>query len=114
MDGRSFKDGSVERKTMRLTLRWMFETAIGDGANELRLQQEVIKSSRVNADITAFSCSTASANSEVAFLLCCSTVGSLRSGSSGGGLIGGKLFVRVVDEVFLVRHGDGRIVQVAR
>lgn len=79
----------------RLTLRGMFEAAIGNGAEKFWLQEEIPESSRVNADIAAFLIDTVAGTSKITFL-------GTRGGS--GGLVGVELVVGVVDEFVLGRH----------
>lgn len=80
----------------------MLETAVGDGAKKLGLQQEVAEASRVNTNVTAL-CGT-SRGGAIGFL--CVTVGGGGVSSGGGGLSGLKLLVGVVDEILLGRHVD--------
>lgn len=71
----------------------MFETAVADGANQLRLEEKVAEASRVDADVGALLVDIA-AGSELAFL----AVG------GSGGLVAADLLVGVINEIFLVRH----------
>lgn len=83
----------------------MFEAAVGDGAQKFTLQQEVAETGRVNTDIAALLVGTAAGYSQVALLVGIAIRGGRRS--SGGRCCGGlKLLIRVVDKIFLVRHGD--------
>lgn len=77
-----------------LTLRRMFETAVGDGANQLGLQKEVAETSRVDADIGTFLVDAFASRS----------LGLLAVGRRGG-LLGLELLVGVVDQILLSRHG---------
>lgn len=74
----------------------MFETAVGDGANQLGLQKEVAETSRVDADVGTFLVDTLASRS----------LGLLAIGRRGG-LLGLELLVRVVDQILLSRHGGG-------
>lgn len=76
-----------------LTLRRMLETAVGDGANQLRLQKEVAETGGVDADIGTLLVDAVASRS----------LGLLAVGGSGG-LLGLKLLVGVVDEIFFSRH----------
>lgn len=105
MDGRwSFIGRYVGN--VRLTLRGMFEAAIGDGAKKFTLQQKVAETGRVNADVAALLIGAATGDSQVTLLVSI-TVGS-GGGRSGGGRGGLQLLVGVVDKVFLVRHDGDR------
>ena len=82
----------------------MLESAVGDGSEKLRLQQEIAKASGMNADIAALFIGIASRHRQV----------SLFYGSVGGRwscccVIRLKFFVGVVDKVlFGMRHtGSG-------
>lgn len=75
----------------------MLEAAVANGAKQLGLQQEVAETGRVNTDIAALLVDVA-VGSELALL----------SGGGGGGLVGANLLVGVVNEILLVRHGDGQ------
>lgn len=74
----------------------MLETAVADGAEELRLEHEVAEAGGVDADIAALLVDGA-ARGELGLL----AVG------GGGGLRRLDLLVGVVDEILLVRHGGG-------
>lgn len=73
----------------------MLETAIGDSAENLRLQEEITESSGVDADIRALLVDTIASGCSVGLL----AVG-------GSGVIGGDLLVGVIDEILFGRHGD--------
>lgn len=73
----------------------MFETAVGDGANQLGLQKEVAETSGVNADIGTFLVDAVTSRG----------LGLLAVGRRGG-LLGLELLVGVVDQILLGRHGD--------
>jgi hypothetical protein len=74
----------------------MFETAIGDGAKKLGLQEKVTETRRVDADIGAL----------LIDILCGrSRVGLLAIGGGAGGLVV-ELVIRVVDQILFGRHGD--------
>jgi hypothetical protein len=75
----------------------MFESAISDGTNEFRLEEEVFESRDVDTGVAALGGNGASGGG---LLLLAVTSGS-------GGLVGWQLLVRVVDEVFLVETHDG-------
>jgi hypothetical protein len=83
----------------------MLETAVGNGAKKLGLQQEVTETSRVDTNVTALGGSACSGGGAICLL--CVTVGSGGVSSGGGGLGGLKLLVRVVDEILLGRHVGG-------
>lgn len=86
----------------RLTLRRMFETAIGDGTKKFALEQKVPETRRVDADIAALPVRMASGNGQVALFSC----GSICSCGCGGSVGCLEFLVRVVDEIFFVRHVD--------
>lgn len=81
----------------------MLETAVGDGANQLRLQEEVAETGGVDADVGTLLIDAVTSRS----------LGLLAVGR-GGGLLSLELLVRVVDEILLGRHGDCRRVAVVR
>ena len=83
-----------------LTLRWMFETAICDCAQKFWLQEEIAETCRMYADIATLFVGVPTRYGEVAFL--CRAAVSCYGGSIG--FIRLKLLVRVINEVFLVRH----------
>lgn len=83
----------------------MLETAVGNGAKKLGLQQEVTETSRVDTNVTALGGSACSGGGAICLL--CVTVGSGGVSSGGGGLSGLKLLVGVVDEILLGRHVGG-------
>lgn len=83
----------LEIKLVRLTLRRMFETAIGDGAKKRRLQQKVAEAGRVNSDVGALLVDILASRRDLALL----------SIGRGSGLIV-ELVVGVIDEIFLGRH----------
>lgn len=74
----------------------MLETAIGDGAKKLGLQEEVAEAGRMDSDVGAFLVD-ATSSSKVALL----------SGGGSGRLVGLDLLIRVVDEILLGRHVGG-------
>ena len=74
----------------------MLETAVGDGSNELVLEQEVAESGGMNADVAALLVAGRVRRSEAALGRSCVAV---------GGHLGLDLLVGVVDEVLFVRHG---------
>jgi hypothetical protein len=77
----------------------MLEAAIGDGADEFRLQQEVLEAGGVDASIAAF-------GGDLASSVACLPLSAVGGGGRGGGG-GADVIVGVVDEVFLgVRHVD--------
>ena len=79
----------------------MLETAVGDGAEKLWLQQEVSETGGVYANIAALLIRISSGDSQVAFLAR-SINGCWRRGCC---VICLEFLVRVVDEIFFVRHG---------
>lgn len=81
---------------IRLTLGRMLETAVGDGSNELVLQQEIAETGGVNADIAALLLARRIRCSEAALSSRCIAV--------GGSLSRLDLLVGVIDEIFFVRH----------
>lgn len=83
----------------------MLETAVGDGSEKLRLQQEIAKARSVDTNITPFLIRITSRYGEIA-LLGRIAVGSCRSCGSRGSFGCLEFLVRVVDEIFLVRHDD--------
>lgn len=90
---------------IRLTLRWMFEAAVGNGAQKFTLQQEVAEAGGVDTDVAALLVGAAAGDSQVALLVGIAIGGSGSSGG-GGGSGGLQLLVGVIDEIFFVRHGD--------
>lgn len=80
-------------KISGLTLRRMLETAVGDGANQFRLQKEVAETGGVDANIGTLLVDGITSRS----------LGLLAIGG-GGGLLGFQLLVGVVDEILLSRH----------
>lgn len=75
----------------------MLETAVGNSAQKLGLEQEVAETSRVDANIgTLLVDIVARSSGSLAALL---SVG-------GSGLIGGQLLVGVIDEILFGRHGE--------
>ena len=94
-------------KRVRLTLRWMFEAAVGDRTQKLAFQQEIAETSRMNADVATLLVRATAGDSQIALLIRITVGGSGgRSSRGGGGSL--KLLIGVVDEIFFVRHGDGR------
>lgn len=73
----------------------MFETAVGNSTEKLRLQQKVAETGGVDADIRTLLVDILSSSGGI----------SLLAGGGGGRLVV-ELVVRVVDEIFLGRH-DG-------
>lgn len=74
----------------------MLETAIGDGAKKLGLQEKVAETRRVDANIGAL----------LVDILCGrSRVGLLAIGGRASGLVV-ELVIRVVDQILFGRHGD--------
>lgn len=75
----------------------MFEATVRDSSDELVFQQEVAETRRVYADVAAF-------------LVCAATHGEIALSCSGVAVGGGlgrlNLLIGVVNEIFLVRHGD--------
>lgn len=82
----------------------MLETAVGNGAKKLGLQQEITETSRVYTNVTALGGSARSGGGAICLL--CVTIGSGGVSGGGGGLSGLKLLVGVVDEILLGRHVD--------
>lgn len=89
-------------KRVRLTLRRMFETTIGDGTQEFTLEQEVAETSRVNSDVAALLVGT-TRDGQITLLL---FIAIGVSGRGSGGWRGRrlKLLVGVIDQILLVRH----------
>lgn len=79
----------------------MFETAVGDGSEQLALEQEIAEARGMDADIAALAlvCCFSAADRQVALF------GSPVRGACSGGFGGLELLVRVVDEIFFGRHG---------
>lgn len=96
-DSRRFGTAEAQRDG-KLTVGRVLETAVGDGLEELGLQQEVAERGAVDTGIGALSVGVASRGG----ILFGVTVGSSR-----GGLSGLKLLVGVVDQVLLGRHVGG-------
>ena len=82
----------------------MLETAVGDGAEKLWLQQEIPETSRVNADIAALFVRVTSRDGQVTLLRCGSIGSCWRRGCC---IVGLKFLIRVVNEIFFVRHVVG-------
>lgn len=99
--------GTLVGIMIRLTLRWMFEAAVGNGAQKFTLQQEITEAGGVDTDVAALLVGAATGDSQVTFLVGIAICGSRRSSSSRG-CCGLQLLVGVVDEIFFVRH-DGVI-----
>ena len=93
---------------IRLTLRWMFEAAVCDGAQKFALQQEIAETGRVDTDVAALLVGAAAGDSQVALLVGVA-IGGSRSGGGGGSCGGLQLLVGVIDEIFFVRHGEGEL-----
>jgi hypothetical protein len=74
----------------------MLETAVGDGAKQLSLQEEIAETSRMDTDVAALLVDIVTGG-ELALLAI---------GGSRGGLVATDLLVGVIDEIFLVRHVD--------
>lgn len=74
----------------------MLKTTVGDGANELWLQQEVAETGGVDADIGAL----------LLGVVASSGLSPLAVGRRGG-LLGLELLVGVVDEILFSRHVGG-------
>ena len=79
----------------------MLETAVGDGTEKFWLQQKIPEASRMNADIAALFVGVASGDCQVAFLRCGSIGGCWRGDCC---IIGLEFLIRVVNEIFFVRH----------
>lgn len=75
----------------------MLETTVGDGADKLRLQQEIAETSGVDADIGTLLVDAVGSGS----------LGLLAVGR-GGSLLSLKLLVGVVNEILFSRHGGDR------
>lgn len=82
----------------------MLETAVGDGAEKLWLQQEIPETSRVNADIAALLVCVAPRDGQVALLCRSSVCGCWRRRRC---IVCWEFLVRVVNKVFFVRHVIG-------
>lgn len=93
-------------KQVRLTLRWMFEAAVGDGAQKFSFEQEVAETSGMDSDVAALLVGASARDSQVTLLIGIS-ISCGRGGSGGGGRGGLKLLVGVVDQIFFVRHDCG-------
>jgi hypothetical protein len=76
----------------------MFESAVGDGSHELVLQQKIAETGGVDANVAALLLAGRVRRSEAALRSCRATV--------GGRLGWLDLLIGVVDEIFLVRHGE--------
>lgn len=89
----------------------MFETAVGDGSEKLRLQEKVAEAGRVNTNIAAFLIGVTASHCKIALLGCavCRCCG-----GSGPCIIGLKLLVGVVDKIFFGRHFEGGIERARR
>ena len=83
----------------------MLEAAVGNGAKEFTLQQEITETSRMDTDIATLL--VGAARDGQITLLGGIAIG-VSGGGSGRGRRGGlKLLVGVIDEIFLVRHFVG-------
>jgi hypothetical protein len=92
-DGRTTKkDGGAEYN--RLTLRRMFKTAVGNGANEFGFQEEILESGGMDSSIAAFGVGSSS-SSTILFSF------------GRGSLCRGDFLVGVIDEIFFGRHCSG-------
>lgn len=76
----------------------MFETTVGNGAQQLRLEKEITETGRMDTDVAALLVDIVTSG-ELAFL-------AVRG--SGGGLVAADLLVGVIDEILFVRHGVER------
>jgi hypothetical protein len=74
----------------------MLETAVGDGAKQLSLQEEIAETGRMDTDVAALLVDIVTGG-ELALLAV---------GGSRGGLVATDLLVGVINEIFLVRHVD--------
>lgn len=93
-------------KRVRLTLRWMFETAVGNGAQKLSLEQEITETGRVDTNVAALLVGAASGHGEITLFVGVAVGGS--SGGSGGWRSRGlQLLIRVIDQIFFVGHVEG-------
>lgn len=73
----------------------MLETAVGDSAQNLGLQEEITEARGVDADVGALLVDIAGSG----------RVG-LLAAVGGGGVVGGQLLIGVVDQILFGRHGD--------
>lgn len=87
----------------------MFETAVGDGAQEFVLEQEVAETGGVNADVATLLVRAATGDSQVTLLVGIAVGRSGSSSSGGGGGSGLQLLVGVIDQILFVRHVDGEV-----
>lgn len=91
------------REEKKLTLGRMFETAVDDSSEKLRLQKEIAETSRVNTDVRAlFVGSRTTGGSSRVSLFC----RSFSVGSNGRSFFGSvkTLVVGVVNEIFFAGH----------
>jgi len=93
-------------KQVRLTLRWMFEAAVGDGAQKLSFEEEVAETGGVDSDVAALLVGATAGDGQIT-LLVGSTVSCGRGSGGGGGRGGLELLIGVIDQVFLMRHDNG-------
>jgi hypothetical protein len=93
-DSRRFGIAEAQRDG-KLTHRRVLETAVGDGLQKLRLEQEIAERGAVHTSVRTLGVSRTSRGS---ILL------SIAVGGGRGGVSGLKLLVGVVDEILLGRH----------
>jgi hypothetical protein len=93
-DSRRFGIAEAQRDG-KLTHRGVLETAVGDGLQKLRLEQEIAERGAVHTGVGALRVGCASRGG---ILL------SIAVGGGRGGVSGLKLLVGVVDEILLGRH----------
>jgi hypothetical protein len=93
-DARRFAIAEAQRDG-KLTHGRVLETAVGDGLEKLRLEQEVAERGAVHTGVRALRVGCAS---------CGAVLLSIAIGSGRGGVSGLKLLVGVVDEIFLGGH----------
>lgn len=81
----------------------MLETAVGNGAEQLGLEEEIAETGRMNTDVAALLVDIV-AGGELALLAV---------GGGRGGIVATDLLVGVINEIFLVRHAgcDSRAVR---
>ena len=102
-DGRTFADCGLWKgfwgEISGLTLRWMFETAVRDGSEKLRLQEKVPEPGWMNTNVATLLVGVPTRYCKVTLFGC-----PVRRWSCNSCVIGLKLLIRVVNEILFGRH----------
>lgn len=86
---------------LKLTIRGMLETAVGDCFEEFWLEQEISETGRVHSNVATLFVGGGGSSQTIGFggtIGCCSI--------SSSGICSLELLVGVIDEIFFVRHFD--------